>query len=165
MLAEARIRKGLTQTQVADALGVSRVAVSNWERGEARPDGRERTELLADLLGLNYTALQQAVDAAAPEPTQYATKPRVQRVREQPGAPIVVIPSRAYAKIEAHTQALTAANVPAHTVRFAEQLMSGAATGMDPTLRRRRTETEWLDLIERAWQYLRTALRQAGHKL
>jgi len=45
---EARIAKNLTQMEVADALGVSYQAVSNWERGNSMPDIGK----LGDIAGL-----------------------------------------------------------------------------------------------------------------
>ena len=37
-LADLRRSRGLSQEEVVAGLGVSRQAVSNWERGEAAPD-------------------------------------------------------------------------------------------------------------------------------
>ena len=44
-----RMACGLTQDQVANRVGVTRVAVSHWERGGADPDGRYLNELAAAL--------------------------------------------------------------------------------------------------------------------
>ncbi|KMY38361.1 LexA family protein [Aeromonas caviae] len=44
-----RIACGLTQDQVASRVGVTRVAVSHWERGGADPNGRYLNELAAAL--------------------------------------------------------------------------------------------------------------------
>ena len=59
-LAELRKQHGLSQEDLADKLGVSRQAISKWERGEASPDTDNLIELakiynisLDDLLGLD----------------------------------------------------------------------------------------------------------------
>lgn len=59
-LAELRKEHGLSQEELADKLGVSRQAVSKWERGEASPDTDNLIELakiynisLDELLGLS----------------------------------------------------------------------------------------------------------------
>ena len=59
-LAELRKQHGLSQEELADKLGVSRQAVSKWERGEASPDTDNLIELakiynisLDELLGLD----------------------------------------------------------------------------------------------------------------
>lgn len=59
-LAELRKQHGLSQEELADQLGVSRQAVSKWERGEASPDTDNLIELariygisLDELLGLS----------------------------------------------------------------------------------------------------------------
>ncbi|QXC35201.1 helix-turn-helix domain-containing protein [Aeromonas sp. FDAARGOS 1407] len=44
-----RMACGLTQDQVANRVGVTRVAVSHWERGGADPNGRYLNELAAAL--------------------------------------------------------------------------------------------------------------------
>lgn len=44
-LRRARARAALSQTDVADALGVGKSAVSNWERGVARPRPERVPEL------------------------------------------------------------------------------------------------------------------------
>lgn len=52
----ARIAKNLTQTNIADALGVSYQAVSNWERGNSMPDIGKLGEL-SDLLEVSIEDL------------------------------------------------------------------------------------------------------------
>ena len=53
---ELREARGLNQTRVAEAMGVSQVAVAKWEAGRAFPAG-ERLPALADLLGCTIDAL------------------------------------------------------------------------------------------------------------
>lgn len=48
---DGRERKGMTQAQLADAVGVSMRTVGSWERGQSVP--RNRAALLADVLELN----------------------------------------------------------------------------------------------------------------
>ena len=49
-LKELRIAKQMTQEQVADALGVSRVTYLKWERYETYPDAQQLVKL-ADVFG------------------------------------------------------------------------------------------------------------------
>ena len=53
---QARIEKNMTQMALADAMGVSYQAVSNWERGNAMPDISKLPELCA-LLGITFEPL------------------------------------------------------------------------------------------------------------
>lgn len=55
-IALLRRARGLTQTQVADRMGVTPQAVSKWERGLACPDLVCLDEL-SDLLGISIDAL------------------------------------------------------------------------------------------------------------
>ncbi|MEV3860445.1 helix-turn-helix domain-containing protein [Streptomyces sp. NPDC050095] len=58
-----RVAKSLTQTQVAERVGVTRATVQSWETGRTAPRGRKR-EVYAKLLA----ELAAAPTAAAPEP-------------------------------------------------------------------------------------------------
>lgn len=60
---QARIARNLTQMNLADAMGVSYQAVSNWERGNSMPDISKLEDLcqtlqisVAELLGMEETA-------------------------------------------------------------------------------------------------------------
>lgn len=53
---EARIAKNLTQMNLADAMGVSYQAVSNWERGNSMPDISKLEDLCA-VLGIGIAEL------------------------------------------------------------------------------------------------------------
>ena len=64
-LAELRQEQGLSQEALAERLGVSRQAVSKWERGESSPD-TDNLIALAELYGLSLDALVLGRDAPAP---------------------------------------------------------------------------------------------------
>ncbi len=55
-LFKARRKKGLSQEDVADQLGVSRQTISKWETGETLPDIRQ-AKRLAVLYGLSLDEL------------------------------------------------------------------------------------------------------------
>lgn len=61
-LKELRKRKGLTQTQLADALGVHLQTVSKWERGVTEPD--------ISLIGETAAALGATVEELAGAPSR-----------------------------------------------------------------------------------------------
>ena len=69
-IAEARRAAGLTQPDLAEKMGISFQAVSNWERGESMPDIAKLPELAA-ILGMSIDALLGVV----PMPTQNASDP------------------------------------------------------------------------------------------
>ncbi len=52
----ARTEKNMTQMDLADAMGISFQAVSNWERGNSMPDVAKLTDL-CEILGLNLDEL------------------------------------------------------------------------------------------------------------
>lgn len=74
-LMELRMKNGLTQGQVADAVGVSRQSISKWELGEALP-GTEKMKKLGELYGLSVDDLlsddptlpESREDRQAPDP-------------------------------------------------------------------------------------------------
>lgn len=65
---QARIDQNMTQMNLADAMGVSYQAVSNWERGNSMPDISKLADLCAalhitvgELLGIESTAVTKAI--------------------------------------------------------------------------------------------------------
>ncbi|MCQ4950850.1 helix-turn-helix transcriptional regulator, partial [Bittarella massiliensis (ex Durand et al. 2017)] len=64
---EARLQAGLSQEQVAEALEVSRQAVSRWERGASRPS----TATLVALATLFHRSVEQLTG-------RYASSPQVE---------------------------------------------------------------------------------------
>ncbi len=84
-LAELRKKSGLTQSEVAEELGVSRQAVSRWETGEISPSV-ENLRRLSKLYGVpmdelvNGTAPEQAPEPGAVVPAEpESAKPRKMR--------------------------------------------------------------------------------------
>lgn len=66
---QARIEKNMTQMNLADAMGVSYQAVSNWERGNSLPDISKLGDLCAalditvnDLLGIEAPTVTKAME-------------------------------------------------------------------------------------------------------
>lgn len=168
LIYRARVKKGLTQADVADALEVSRVAVSNWERGQSRPESSDRIEALAQLVGLDGKLLRDQMSAEAEatykEPRRLG--PKIRGVRERaPAHSFVVIPSKAYALIEGYVTKLEKAGVGADTIAAAQRIMRGEMGTVLADERRRRSEAEWIEVIEIAWRLLKVVLKQNGFRL
>lgn len=53
---DLRIKKGLTQTELAEKLGISRQAVNNYETGDAKP-GDDLKKNISEILGCNIVWL------------------------------------------------------------------------------------------------------------
>ena len=68
-LQELRLRHGMSQDALADKLGVSRQAVSKWERDEATPD-LDKIIKLSELYGISLDALLK--EEPQPAKTQQA---------------------------------------------------------------------------------------------
>lgn len=83
-LAQRRVEAGLTQAEVAEAVGVSQRVVSYWERGERRPS-RHAARLLDRLFGLTPPAPAPADAARAVVEANRVTAARIRRRREARG--------------------------------------------------------------------------------
>lgn len=60
-----RIKAGLTQKAIADALGVTEQAVRNWERGKNEPRLTiKQTKLLCRLLGITLEEMPDSFSAS-----------------------------------------------------------------------------------------------------
>ena len=70
LLRRFRVREGFSQQQLAASVGVSRNAVSAWERGEFLPKYAEKVERIAEVLYLNEEETDQLL-AAAEFPPKY----------------------------------------------------------------------------------------------
>ncbi|MDD6302912.1 MAG: helix-turn-helix transcriptional regulator [Bacillales bacterium] len=69
-LQKLRKEKGYTQEELADALGISRQAVSKWERAEASPD-TDNLILLAKLYGVSLDDLLKVSEEAEDDIKSY----------------------------------------------------------------------------------------------
>lgn len=58
-LRETRMRKGLTQTDLAAKVGVTQSSISQWENGRKRPSARSVSKL-ASILGLPEESLDES---------------------------------------------------------------------------------------------------------
>lgn len=61
---ELRKRRGLTQEQLADSVGVDKTAVSHWENRFSRPDIKHLSAV-ADALGVTVAELIRGEEKAA----------------------------------------------------------------------------------------------------
>ena len=58
LIAQARLAKGLTQAQLAEAIGVKPTQIANWEQGIRKPKVGALMKI-ADALGIDWTTLIQ----------------------------------------------------------------------------------------------------------
>ena len=66
--ADLRKRAGLTQRQLADAMGVTVKSVSAWERGVVEPRLTfAETQQLTEILGCSFQDLVDATNSPTPE--------------------------------------------------------------------------------------------------
>jgi transcriptional regulator with XRE-family HTH domain len=56
LIAQARLAKGLTQAQLAEAIGVKPTQIANWEQGTRKPKVGALMKI-ADALGIDWTTL------------------------------------------------------------------------------------------------------------
>lgn len=62
-LVELRKKRGMTQTQLANASGVAFRTIQNWESGARTPRTIAQAKKVADVLGVEVTALLDDTDA------------------------------------------------------------------------------------------------------
>lgn len=76
IIRQARLRRGLTQQEIADAFGISRAAVAAWEKKGIRPT-IDRLAVLARLLDIPLADLigEHPAPAVAEAPVAYASDP------------------------------------------------------------------------------------------
>lgn len=64
LIRAARVKKGLSQVDLADLIGVSQAAIGQWERGEFTPRGKNLNALV-EVLGPGVSPQDVEVDTAA----------------------------------------------------------------------------------------------------
>lgn len=74
-LQSLRQKAGMSQDALAERLGVSRQAISRWERDETMPEA-EKVIALADLFGVTTDCLLRPEAAKAPKPDQISGQGR-----------------------------------------------------------------------------------------
>lgn len=170
-LRRARRAADLTQQQVADKLGVTKQTISDQERGEATPNGKN-LQALADLYGTSEAELRYGAELARefhraivessglvseqlPDPGYY--RPRV----------ALGIPQRIRVWLQGFLLELTKAGVTEEEVDGIRRILSADElyryyAGGDP---KEYSEDETLEGIQAHAEAFRRDLRRRGYKL
>ncbi len=80
-LFELRRKKGMTQQELADELGVTNKAVSNWETGETFPETKQLIPL-ADIFGVSVDDLLRGRESAAETKSPLSAQEQTAEKRE-----------------------------------------------------------------------------------
>ena len=96
---EARIRKNLTQTALADEMGVSYQAVSNWERGNSMPDITK----LEDLCNILSLTLNELLGAGGTADVVQKVMRQEQVTPEELAEVAPVVPPKEYKRVAEHS--------------------------------------------------------------
>ena len=97
VIRQARIDQNMTQMNLADAMGVSYQAVSNWERGNSMPD-ISKLEQLCSVLHITVNELLGMEEAAAAAPTLDVQEMTVAELKEAAPA---LLPAEVKARVKA----------------------------------------------------------------
>ena len=98
VIRQARIDQNMTQMNLADAMGVSYQAVSNWERGNSMPD-ISKLEQLCSVLHITVNELLGMEEAAAAAPTLDVQEMTVAELKEAaPALPPAEVKARVKAE-------------------------------------------------------------------
>lgn len=119
----ARIDKNMTQLQLADLMGVSYQAVSNWERGNSMPDISKLADL-CDALGLTVNELLGMEEKTAAAVTKAMEQEELTVEELQEVAPMMP-PQDIMARVEAHTR-----KIQEQAMQFAEDACKLASEKM-----------------------------------
>lgn len=100
----ARIEKNMTQMELADQMGVSFQAVSNWERGSSMPD-IAKLETLSQILDLDIHLLLGGQSQASMAVEKVLTEPEaVLSVKELAEVAPILSPDQVHAEVNKATQ-------------------------------------------------------------
>lgn len=161
----ARRSAGLSQAELADAVGVHRPTVSAWER-EANTPTRSNVEDVARALSMTVDSLQQLAEEIG---TGQVIGPAI-RAPIRAGVPstrgALRMPPRVYNLVFEYCEKLEAAGVPEESVDEARRLMSGETFNtLRAGARDDRTEDGWVKDVKAAWAFIRDTLRAKGYEL
>ena len=119
----ARIDKNMTQLQLADLMGVSYQAVSNWERGNSMPDISKLADLCS-ALGLTVNELLGMEEKTTAAVTKAMEQEELTVEELQEVAPMMP-PQDIMARVEAHTR-----KIQEQAMQFAEDACKLASEKM-----------------------------------
>jgi transcriptional regulator with XRE-family HTH domain len=104
---ELRIKKGLSQPQLAEAIGLTKQTISLWERGISKPEF-ETMDRLADFFGVNMGyLLGEKDDPGVYEPTDADAEAWVNQEEIQEVENV----SRQFSQLSAETRQMVAAMI------------------------------------------------------
>lgn len=156
----ARRIAGLSQEQLAEAVGVHRPAVSAWERGVHKPTPRNLEDIAA-ALGLSVDALRSMGSNGKRGTSAVREATNAYNARVTPR-----VPPRAYELIYGYCKQLEEAEVPEDAIEEARRLMSGTTFN---TLRAHmvddRDEDGWIKDVKAAWAFIKQELQRQGFDL
>lgn len=151
---------GLSQEQIADAVGVHRPTVSAWERGVNQPSPRN-LEDIARALGTTTDSLLAEGEFRYGKVDLPETVVR-ERTRSLPPR----VPPVAYQLVYDHCRTLVDAGVPEDLVEEARRLMSGETFNtLHAQMADERDERGWINDVQAAWAFIRQTLEAQGFQL
>lgn len=146
LISRLRKERGMTQMQLADALGISYQAVSNWERGQSMPDISKLPELAAlfdatidELLGRRCPVIEQAAAGRLDEHLQSAAV----TIEEAAEAAPLLPPDQAEALVE---HAVSTAP-PDDSLALSDLLPFMSTTQVDALLQKRLATNDYAGLL------------------